>query len=98
MTGVPPPALYHRWLGWHAPAMLAMVGGWNASALAFLLATWAIIIRADSSRAPQLAARKDQTMGCHISPWRQEPFGETMQSGARGRWGGVGSTPGEEFS
>ena len=21
MTGVPPPTLYHRWLGWHAPAM-----------------------------------------------------------------------------
>src|SRR5437773_11089564 len=21
MTGVPAPTLYHRWLGWHAPAM-----------------------------------------------------------------------------
>ena len=21
MTGVPPATLYHRWLGWHAPAM-----------------------------------------------------------------------------
>ena len=87
MTGVPPPTLYHRWLGWHAPAMrraitvliaglivavvllpfitwgLALVGGWNASALIFLLTTWWIIIRADSSRAPQLAAREDQTEG-----------------------------------
>jgi uncharacterized membrane protein len=29
----------------------------------FLLTTWSIIIRADSSRAPQLAAREDQTEG-----------------------------------
>src|SRR2546430_16028070 len=87
MTGVPPPTLYHRWLGWHAPAMrraitvliaglivavvllpfimweLALVGGWNATALTFLLTTWSIIMRADSSRAPQLAAREDQTEG-----------------------------------
>ena len=79
MTGIPPPTLYHRWLGWHAPAMrraitvliaglivavvllpfitweLALAGGWNATALIFLLTTWSIIIRADSSRAPQLA-------------------------------------------
>ena len=83
----PPPTLYHRWLGWHAPAMrravtvliaglivavvllpfitwgLALAGGWNAAAVTFLLTTWAIIIRADSSRAPQLAAREDQTEG-----------------------------------
>ena len=87
MTGVPAPTLYHRWLGWHAPAMrraitvliaglivavvllsfitwgLALTGGWNAAALTFLLTTWPIIIRADSSRAPQLAAREDQTEG-----------------------------------
>src|SRR5215467_12865788 len=87
MTGVPPPTLYHRWLGWHAPAMrravtvliaglivalvllpfmtwgLALTGGWNAAALTFLLIVWPIIIRADSSRAPQLAAREDQTEG-----------------------------------
>src|SRR3984893_15092963 len=87
MSGVPSPTLYHRWLGWHAPAMrraitvliaglivavvlllfitwgLALVGGWNATALTFLLTTWSIIIRADSSRAPQLAARADQTEG-----------------------------------
>ena len=87
MTGVPPPTLYHRWLGWHAPAMrraiavllaglivavillqfmvwgLALAGGWNAAALAFLLTAWPIIIQADSSRAPQLAAREDQTDG-----------------------------------
>jgi len=87
MTGVPAPTLYHRWLGWHAPAMrraitvliaglivavvllpfitwgLVLTGGWNAAALSFLMATWSIIIRADSSRAPQLAAREDQTEG-----------------------------------
>jgi uncharacterized membrane protein len=87
MTGVPPPTLYHRWLGWHAPAMrraatvliaglivavvllpfvtwgLALTGGWNAAALAFLLTTWPVIVRADSARAPQLAAREDQTEG-----------------------------------
>ncbi|SRR6266536_5280671 len=51
MTGVPAGTLYHRWLGWHA------------AALTFLLTTWPIIIRADSARAPQLAAREDQTEG-----------------------------------
>src|SRR5215471_15375538 len=85
MTGIPAPTLYHRWLGWHAPAMrravtilvaglvvsvallpfvtwgLAVTGGWNAAALAFVLTTWPVIIRADSSRAPQLAAREDET-------------------------------------
>jgi uncharacterized membrane protein len=87
MTGIPVPTLYHRWLGWHAPAMrraltvfiaglviavvllpfvtwgLALAGGWNAAALAFLLTTWPLIIRADSSRAAQLAGREDQTEG-----------------------------------
>lgn len=85
MTGLPAPTLYHRWVGWHAPAMrrtvtvlitglivaavllpfvtwgLAVTGGWNAAALAFLLTIWPVIIRADSSRAPQLAAREDET-------------------------------------
>jgi uncharacterized membrane protein len=42
---------------------LALAGGWNAAALIFVLTTWSIIIRADSSRAPQLAAREDQTEG-----------------------------------
>ena len=87
MSGVPAPTLYHRWLGWHAPAMrraitvfiaglivavvllpfvtwaLALTGGWDAATLTFLLAAWPIIVRADSSRAPQLAAREDQTEG-----------------------------------
>jgi hypothetical protein len=88
MTGVPPPTLYHRWLGWHAPAMrraitvliaglivavvllpfitweLALVGGWNATALTFLLTTWQIIIRADSSRAPPAKTRQKAPRGC----------------------------------
>jgi len=87
MTGIPAPTLYHRWLGWHAPAMrraiavliaglivavvllpfvtwgLALTGGWDAAALTYLLAVWPIIVRADSSRAPQFAAREDQTEG-----------------------------------
>jgi uncharacterized membrane protein len=42
---------------------LALAAGWDAAALTFLLTTWPIIIRADSSHAPQLAARKDQTEG-----------------------------------
>ena len=87
MTGVPAPTLYHRWLGWHAPAMrraatafiaglivtvallpfaawgLALTGGWDTATLAFLLPAWSVIIRADSSRAPQLAAREDETEG-----------------------------------
>ena len=85
MTGLPAPTLYHRWLGWHAPAMrraitvliaglvvavallpfvtwgLAVTGGWDAAALAFILTIWPVIIRADGSRAPQLAAREDET-------------------------------------
>jgi uncharacterized membrane protein len=87
MTGIPAPTLYHRWLGWHAPAMrraitvliaglivavvllpfvtwgLALTGGWDAAALTFLLTIWPIIVRADSARAPQFAAREDQTEG-----------------------------------
>jgi uncharacterized membrane protein len=85
MTGVPAPTLYHRWLGWHAPAMrraltafttgvivavallpfvtwgLALVAGWDAAALMLLVTIWPVIIRADSSLAPQLAAREDET-------------------------------------
>ena len=87
MTGVPAPTLYHRWFGWHAPAMrraltafaaglivavvllpfvawgLALVAGWDAVALTVLLAIWPVIIRADSSLAPRLAAREDETEG-----------------------------------
>jgi hypothetical protein len=42
---------------------VALATGWDAAALTFLLAAWPIIIRADSSHAPQLAAREDQTEG-----------------------------------
>jgi len=85
MTGLPAPTMYHRWLGWHAPAMrraltafaagvivavvlvpfvaweMALVAGWDAVSLTVLLATWLVILRADSSLAPQLAAREDET-------------------------------------
>ena len=40
---------------------LALVGGWNTTALILLLAIWPVIIQADSSRAPLLAAREDET-------------------------------------
>ena len=42
---------------------LALAGGWDAATLVFLLTTWPIIVQADSSRAPQLAAREDETEG-----------------------------------
>jgi uncharacterized membrane protein len=43
--------------------VVALAVGWDAAAVAFLLAVWPIIIRADSARAAQLAAREDQTEG-----------------------------------
>jgi uncharacterized membrane protein len=46
-----------------APWGMALLGGWDAAALTFLLSIWPIIIRADSARAAQLAAREDQTEG-----------------------------------
>jgi uncharacterized membrane protein len=46
-----------------APWGMALLGGWDAAALTFLLTIWPIIIRADSTRAAQLAAREDQTEG-----------------------------------
>lgn len=42
---------------------LAVVAGWDAVALTVLLAIWPVIIRADSSLAPRLAAREDETEG-----------------------------------
>jgi len=42
---------------------LALVGGWDAAALTVLLTIWPVIIRADSSLAPQLASREDETEG-----------------------------------
>ena len=46
-----------------APWGMALLGGWDAAALTFVLTIWPIIIRADSARAAQLAAREDQTEG-----------------------------------
>jgi uncharacterized membrane protein len=45
------------------PWGMALVAGWNAASLTFLLTTWPIIIRADSSRAAKLASREDETEG-----------------------------------
>ena len=47
---------------------LALAGGWNAAALAFLLTTWSIIIRADTSHArrssPPAKTRQKTPRGC----------------------------------
>jgi uncharacterized membrane protein len=40
---------------------MTLVAGWDAAALTVLLTIWPVIIRADSSLAPQLAAREDET-------------------------------------
>ena len=45
------------------PWGMALVAGWNAASLTYLLTTWPIIIRADSSRAAKLASREDETEG-----------------------------------
>ena len=42
---------------------LALAVGRNAAAFTFHLTIWLVITRADSSHAPQLAAREDQTAG-----------------------------------
>lgn len=42
---------------------LALAGAWDVVALVVLATTWPIIVRADSARAPQLAAREDETEG-----------------------------------
>ena len=42
---------------------LAVTAGWDAAALTFLSTVWPIIVRADSSHAPQFASREDQTEG-----------------------------------
>ena len=43
------------------PWPMTLVAGWDAAALTVLLTIWPVIIRADSSLAPQLAAREDDT-------------------------------------
>lgn len=48
-------------LVWFMTWGLALVGGWDAAALAFLLTTWPIIIRAEGTRAAELASREDDT-------------------------------------
>jgi uncharacterized membrane protein len=40
---------------------LALVAGWDAAALTFLLATWPIIVQANSSSTHHLATREDPT-------------------------------------
>jgi hypothetical protein len=54
-----------RWINWkfacvcpRPPEVSAVIRRLSA-ALTFLLATWPIIVRADTSRAAQLAARED---------------------------------------
>lgn len=40
---------------------VAVVGGWNVFALVFLIATWSIILRADSPATRKVAAPEDET-------------------------------------
>ena len=48
---------------WFVPWGVAVVTGWDVAALAFLVSVWPIIIRADGSRAAQLAKREDENRG-----------------------------------
>src|SRR5919106_1191041 len=51
MPTAPSPTIYHRWVGWHA------------SALVFLAAVGPIIARADGRHTGELATREDETRG-----------------------------------
>ena len=48
MTGVPAPTLYHRWLGWHAPAMrraiTVLIAGLIVAALLVPFVTWGLAL------------------------------------------------------
>ena len=48
MTGVPAPTLYHRWLGWHAPAMrraiTVLIAGLIVAAVLLPFVTWGLAL------------------------------------------------------
>jgi uncharacterized membrane protein len=48
MTGVPAPTLYHRWLGWHAPAMrralTAFIAGLIVAVVLLPFVTWGLAL------------------------------------------------------
>ena len=48
MTGVPAPTLYHRWLGWHAPAMrralTAFIVGLIVAVVLLPFVTWGLAL------------------------------------------------------
>jgi len=48
MTGVPAPTLYHRWLGWHAPAMrralTAFIAGLILAVVLLPFVTWGLAL------------------------------------------------------
>ena len=48
MTGVPAPTLYHRWLGWHAPAMrraiTVLIAGLIVAAVLVPFVTWGLAL------------------------------------------------------
>ncbi len=60
---------------------VAQIAGWDAAALTFLLITWPIITRADSSCTGQLATRVDPTRG---------PRDDTAGRGQRSQPAGCG--------
>src|ERR1700745_2359394 len=58
MTGVPAPTLYHRWLGWHAPAMrralTVLTVGLVIAVILLPFMTWGLAL-AGGWNAPALA-------------------------------------------
>ena len=48
MTGAPAPTLYHRWLGWHAPAMrravTAFIAGLTVTVALLPFAAWGLAL------------------------------------------------------
>ena len=55
MTGVPAPTLYHRWLGWHAPAMrraiTVLIAGLIVAAILLPFITWQLALAGVQIRA-----------------------------------------------
>src|SRR6476659_4043036 len=48
MTGIPAPTLYHRWLGWHAPAMrraiTVLIAGLIVAVVLLPFVTWGLAL------------------------------------------------------
>src|SRR5262249_2816105 len=64
MSGVPAPTLYHRWLGWHAPAMrraaTVLIAGLIVAAALLPFATWGMAL---------VAGRDAAALTCLLTTW-----------------------------